>query len=106
MLLTIAAGVSFAIWVYLAVDRGFFWTMREEPGPEAPSGKPRVAVVIPARNEAETIGEAVRSVLMQDYPVDLIVVNDHSEDATAQVARAMAADCGASDRFLLVNAEP
>ena len=104
MLLTIAAGLAFAIWVYLALGRGFFWIVREERGPDAPSPGSRVVAVIPARNEAETIAAAVHSLLVQDYAIELIVVDDHSEDATAQLARGIAADCGASDRFHLVHA--
>src|SRR4051794_26163696 len=98
MLLTIAAGVSFAIWVYLAVGRGFFWRMREEAAPDARSHKARVVAVVPARNESEVISEAVRSLLTQDYPIDVIVVDDDSNDGTAHLARDTAAECRASER--------
>ena len=49
---------------------------------------PSVTVVVPARNEQGTIGACVDSVLAQDYPadrLDLIVVDDDSTDATADV---------------------
>jgi len=46
-----------------------------------------VAVIIPARNEASTIGSVLDTVLIHDHLVDeLIVVNDHSSDDTATVA--------------------
>jgi len=47
-------------------------------------------VVIPARDEAESIGQTVRSLLAQDYDgrLRIFVVDDHSSDATAEVARA------------------
>ena len=51
---------------------------------------PTVTVVVPARNEAATVGACVDSVLAQDYPegrLDLIVVDDDSEDGTAAVVR-------------------
>ncbi len=46
----------------------------------------RFSVVIPARNEEANILACLTSVLAQDYPAELfevIVVNDHSTDATA-----------------------
>jgi len=55
---------------------------------DAPS--PLVTVVIPAHNAAATIGRAVRSVLAQDWrPLDVIVVDDGSDDATGAVAAAL-----------------
>jgi glycosyltransferase involved in cell wall biosynthesis len=46
------------------------------------------AVVIPAWNAQDTIGEALDSVLNQDpRPADIVVVDDGSTDDTAQVVR-------------------
>jgi cellulose synthase/poly-beta-1,6-N-acetylglucosamine synthase-like glycosyltransferase len=48
-----------------------------------------VAVVVPAHNEATTIGQTISSCLRQTYPVSqVIVVADNCTDATAAVARA------------------
>ncbi|MEX0967497.1 MAG: glycosyltransferase [Bacteroidia bacterium] len=47
-------------------------------------------IVIAARNEEENIGRTLRHLLVQDYeagPWEIIVVNDHSEDATAAVVK-------------------
>jgi len=49
------------------------------------SAVPDVLVGIPAYNEAETIGEVVRTV--REYTTDVLVVDDGSEDATAELAR-------------------
>jgi hopene-associated glycosyltransferase HpnB len=105
-----------AVWVYLLIGRGMFWraTAREEVeggGAEAPAKKPRsehplptVTVVIPARNEEESIGATVTSLLRQDYAgaFAVIVVDDQSDDATARVAREAAAACGAAERLTVL----
>lgn len=53
---------------------------------------PLVTIVVPARNEARNIGRCVTSLLAADYPaVEVVVVDDHSTDGTADIARAAAA---------------
>ena len=52
----------------------------------------RVSVVIAARNEVDTIGEALPSVLALDYPdLEIIVVDDGSDDGTETVLQRFAA---------------
>src|SRR5579863_9366622 len=67
---------------------------------------PRIAVIVPARDEAEVIGLAIRSLLEQDYPgrVQIFVVDDHSSDETANVARRAAGD--KSDQVTISSATP
>jgi chlorobactene glucosyltransferase len=53
---------------------------------------PLVSVILPARNEAHNIARCVSSILSTKYPnLELIVVDDSSTDATAQIARDAAA---------------
>ena len=50
------------------------------------------SVIIPARNEAENIQKCLTSVLQQNYPnhlFEVIVVNDHSTDNTANIVALM-----------------
>ncbi len=67
---------------------------------------PHVAVVVPARNEAETIAQSVDSLAKQDYPGEfyIIVVDDHSEDGTAALARNAAEVSGAAERVSIHSA--
>lgn len=47
-----------------------------------------VSVMIPAYNAASYLGEAIESVFAQSYrPLEVIVVDDGSDDATGEVAR-------------------
>ena len=51
-------------------------------------GTAPVSVIIPAFNRADTLPRALRSVLMQSLrPAEIIVVDDHSADATGAVGR-------------------
>jgi chlorobactene glucosyltransferase len=55
--------------------------------------RPRVSIVVPARDEARGIEAAVRSHLAQDYPdFEVIVVDDRSADATPGILAALAAE--------------
>ncbi len=72
--------------------RGWRRLSQEEP-PADYVPRTLVSVIIPARNEAAYIRTCVQSVLMQAYPADLleiIVVDDHSEDDTAAIVSSMA----------------
>jgi glycosyltransferase involved in cell wall biosynthesis len=52
----------------------------------------RASVIIPCRNGARIVGEAVRSALSQtEPPLEVLVVDDASEDATSEAARAAGA---------------
>ena len=65
-----------------------------------------MTVIVPARNEAETISRAVASLAMQDYPSELrvIVVDDHSEDGTGSLAGEAAARAGVAERVEILQA--
>ena len=90
------AALGCIAWVYLLGARGGFWRAAERDDSTAAvrdaDAWPRVTAVIPARDEAGVIGPNLASLLEQDYPGTLavIVVDDHSSDATASVARTVA----------------
>ena len=59
--------------------------MPEQPDTLGPT-VPKVSVIMPAHNAANTIQEAIASVLEQDYPnKELIIIDDGSTDATRQI---------------------
>ena len=100
------AVLSFAIWLYLLLGRGGFWREGVLPPAPEPARWPDVVAVVPARNEAPYVGDALRSLLTQDYPGDfsVILVDDHSDDGTAEVARTAAAEAGAANRLTILRA--
>jgi hypothetical protein len=68
-----------------------------------------VSIVVAARNEAATIEPALRSLLALDYaPLEVIVVDDRSDDATAEIAARVLAACSgpAQGRLLRVTDLP
>jgi cellulose synthase/poly-beta-1,6-N-acetylglucosamine synthase-like glycosyltransferase len=73
--LLIVSAASVAVWLYLLFGRGAFWRMRAAP-PEGslPIPPPSVVAVIPARNEAPVVGQAVASLAAQRYPAAFHIV--------------------------------
>ncbi len=104
--------MSLAIWIYLVFARGWFWRLRAFDNDQTivvPLNRwPPIIAVVPARNEAETIGRAVAALVRQDYPGEfsIVVADDHSEDGTAELARRAGAECGASERISIHMAAP
>ena len=100
----VLALLAFAAWVYLVGFHGWFW--RSAPSLEAiaPSGRARVAVIVPARNEAESIRQSLGSLLAQDSPgeMSVILIDDNSTDDTA----AIAASLGAGKGLIILRGEP
>jgi glycosyltransferase involved in cell wall biosynthesis len=50
---------------------------------------PKVSIIIPTRNSETTLARCLGSVLAQTEPVEVIVVDNHSQDGTAAVAEGM-----------------
>jgi hopene-associated glycosyltransferase HpnB len=106
MLITWLAALTLAVWLYLIVGRGGFWLARErDDGGPVPAAWPGVVAVIPARNEAEGVGECIGSLLRQDYagPFSIVLVDDQSTDETAAVATHAAGAAGLADRLTVLS---
>jgi hopene-associated glycosyltransferase HpnB len=107
----IAAGVfSLLIWAYLVLARGGFWRIYPAPSPTNGTqvNPARIAVIIPARNEADVVGRAIRSLLQQtgDQKIHILLVDDASTDGTAQAARAAAIAEGQAQNLTIVPGSP
>lgn len=104
------ACVPLSIWIYLLSARGGFWRVSKHfaPEPRGYSIRKRVVAVIPARDEAEGIHQAVTSLLQQNIspPLDVILVDDGSTDGTAEIARSAAEELGEPERLTILNGSP
>lgn len=100
--------VAILVWslAMVVVNLACFDGLRAaEPfGPDAPM----VSILVPARNEARNIEACAGSLLAQDYPrFELLVLDDHSEDATAEIARGLGvSESGERARLLRGEALP
>jgi len=105
VLLAAATG-SGLLWCALLVFRGGFWRADQVLTECAcePKVWPEVVAIIPARNEAGTIGTVADAHGQSDYPgtYSLVIVDDHSDDGTA--ARAAAAQARSKRSISLIQA--
>lgn len=92
-ILLVTAFTFFIIYAGLIIYYRYCW--QQIPTYSLPHKKPitKVTIIIPARNEAQNIGQCLQSIIQQTYPAELfevIVVDDHSTDNTAGVVESFA----------------
>jgi hopene-associated glycosyltransferase HpnB len=102
--------VTLAIWLHLFFGRAWFWRIMKFDADgiqiEPPHDWPKIVAIVPARNEVGTIGEVVASLVKQDYsgPFSIVIVDDHSDDATAEIAARIAEENGAAEKVRILAA--
>jgi hopene-associated glycosyltransferase HpnB len=102
---TFLAFLVLVIWIYLFALHSNFWRVEILPKNKSNSNV-RVAVIIPARNEATYIANTVAALLKQVSTCDvhLFIVDDNSSDGTSSKARAGA--LGHLSRVTILNGSP
>ncbi len=99
--------VAFAPWIALAVYLLIKVRLpRPLPRTDVADGEaPFVSVIVPARNEERSIRTCVESVCGSAYPdFEVIVVDDRSDDATLEMARAV--PLNHAQRVVVVEGHP
>jgi hopene-associated glycosyltransferase HpnB len=93
--------LSLLIWLYLLFAHGKFWSSGPQLQAATPAEFPAVDVIIPARDEAATIGPVIASLLAQDYrgALRITLVDDNSTDATA-------ASAGSAPNLRIIRGNP
>ena len=101
MILELAGAAAAAVWLYLLLFRGGYWLEFRNAGAAGkPAAAPPIVAIIPARNEAETIERAIRSLISQ--VTHIVVIDDGSIDGTAELARRSAP----SGKVSVISSEP
>ncbi|MER0444202.1 glycosyltransferase [Streptomyces sp. Edi4] len=101
--------VSLVVWLWLLLGQGFFWRTDQRLPPRAELDVwPDVAVVVPARDEAQVLPLSLPSLLTQDYPgrAEIFLVDDGSSDGTGTLARALAERHGGLPLNVVSPGEP
>lgn len=89
-------------WIWLAAviwliarafqQRGLLQNLKPAEPPPAERA-PKIAVIVPARDEAANIDRCLRSLVAQTYPASrlrIVAIDDHSRDRTFAIARTLA----------------
>jgi hopene-associated glycosyltransferase HpnB len=109
-ILSLIGVISLTAWLYLLLFHGGFWRARERlpQDPKHPPHWPRVAAVLPARDEAETIEEVLERLVAQDYPgaLSIVMVDDGSSDGTGDIAAAVARAAPAARPVTVLTGDP
>ncbi|WP_244532932.1 glycosyltransferase [Geitlerinema sp. PCC 9228] len=105
--------LSLFLWLGLWFWRGNFWRLdwqiEKEPRANRPLfSYPPICAVIPARNEAATLPQTLRSLCQQDYPgpFTIIIVDDGSTDGTADAARSLLEQIPSPPPVKIITANP
>jgi len=98
-------------WTYLLLARGSFWRVNDKLASENTRLSlpvPPMAAVVPARNEADVIGQTIVSLLNQhsDHSLHVFLVDDESSDGTAEAAREAARQIGKSELLTTIEGRP
>ncbi|MCK6554902.1 glycosyltransferase [Candidatus Binatia bacterium] len=99
--------VAALVWsVYALRGRRWFIAPRLS-APQDGVAPARVVAIVPARNEAAELPLTLPQLLQQgNGTLQVVLVDDHSADGTADVARRLAAATGASERLHVMTPPP
>ncbi|MGE0821376.1 MAG: glycosyltransferase [Candidatus Binatia bacterium] len=101
--------LALLLWLGVALHPARPWDFHpvgdDNDLPTPPSVWPSVSILVPARNESETLPQTLPALLRQDYPgpFTVVVIDDRSHDGTAEVARQIAHSIGHTERLVVIS---
>ena len=104
--------ISLLIWLSIALHPARPWDFQpvgdDGEAPPTPPQWPSVTILVPARNEYEALPHTLPGLLLQDYPgsFSVVVIDDRSQDGTADLAKKIAADVRAAARLTVISGAP
>jgi len=105
----VLGAMSILIWLGVFLHPARPWDFQpvgeDEDSPPVPQTWPSVCVLVPARNESESLPNTLPALLQQDYPGNfaVILIDDRSTDGTADIARQVAKRAGARNRLTVIS---
>lgn len=93
LVITCLWSAAVAILIHRAIAQRNLFAEVQPLRPDSEPPTARILVIVPARNESLNISACIEGLIRQNYPSDLRavrIVDDHSNDDTAQIARATA----------------
>ncbi len=102
-MLVVLLKVILALWVLRAANAALSLALVPNlaPAPRRKEGSPFVSIVVPARDEERSLGEATRSKCLQDDPAfEVVVVDDRSSDGTRGILRRLEGEFRATLRVV------
>jgi hopene-associated glycosyltransferase HpnB len=113
VLVDLLAVFALAAWLYVLLFTAGSWRTSERLEPRSNAagdgvtiGLDRVSVLIPARNEAGSIGATLQSLAGQGRGLEVVVIDDQSEDETAATVADTAARLQDSLELKIVEGRP
>ena len=107
-LLWIAGTYVAGLWLFHLIDAAIGATripVISQPEWDLPlPGRPRLSIIVPARNEDEHMEATLTRLLQLDYDnYEVIAVNDRSTDRTGEVMDHVAASCSSPGRLKVIH---
>jgi len=110
MLVDWLAAAALAAWLAVLLSPSQAWRTRErlEPsgGGAVSADLRRLTVLVPARNEAASIGATVAALAAQGLRLEVLVIDDESEDGTAEAALEAAGRPGGDLELRIIAGRP
>jgi chlorobactene glucosyltransferase len=102
-LLSLSVSILVFLSALLIIGISNLWGLRRVERDGVPDRFPKVAVLVPARNEALNIRACIESLCAQEYdPFEIIALDDHSSDDTGAILQALASN----PRVRVLNGAP